>query len=229
MIVFIFLEGIAVADIYKIMFAVGILYTLASLIISGISGALHFGAQHIGHIDGGGLDGHAHVQGHMHHHGDAGHVGGDADLDAHVSGASHGIMSFFLIIINPLVAISFLTVFGGLGLLGTLLNWNGLLVFLGSILLAVAIAIILYRYVALPLYRSENSSHVSRADLIGKRAVVVSPVLKNGFGEIRYTINDTRYNAPAREIDDQAVEQGEEVIICRVEENIFYISRMENI
>lgn len=218
------------ADIYKIMFAVGILYTLVSLIISGVSGALHFGAHHIGHIGGdagGGLDGHAH--GHFHTHGDTSHFGGDADSDAHVSGATHGAMSFILILINPLVAVSFLTVFGGLGLLGTHLGWNGLFVFLGSIMLGIAIAVILYRYVALPLYRSENSSHASRADLIGKMAVVISPVLKNGFGEIRYTINDTRYNAPAREIDGHAVEQGTEVVICRIEENIFYISRIERI
>jgi membrane protein implicated in regulation of membrane protease activity len=138
-------------------------------------------------------------------------------------------MSAFLIIINPLVAVSFLTVFGGLGLLGTHLGWNGLLIFLGSIMLAIAIAVVLYRYVALPLYRSENSSHTCRADLIGKTAVVISPVLKNGFGEIRYTINDTRYNAPAREIDGHAVEQGTAVVICRIEENTFFISRIERI
>ncbi|KNY27435.1 DUF1449 family protein [Pseudobacteroides cellulosolvens] len=238
--------------VYWIIFAVGILYTFVSVIINGISGALHIG-HHIGHIDGdlGGLGGHGDVGGHSHAAGHS-HVGGDSHVAAHnhvagdavghsgdvngnthsghQSSIQHSFLSWFSILINPLVAVSFLTVFGGIGILGTeYFKWVAILVFLVSFVSAVIVSFLLYRFIAIPLYKSENSSDVSRQDLISTPAEVISPILEDGFGKIRYVVNDIRHTAPAKHIEGKPVEQGKRVVICKLDNSTFYVSEIEEI
>lgn len=200
---------------YWIMFIVGILYTFISFAISGISGAMHLGS-HLG-------DMHTHVYG---DHG-AGHLG---NIDSHSSdighdlGITHTFLSWITILINPLVAVSFLTVFGGLGILGTdYFGWKAIIVFFVSLSAGVIVAFILYKFIVIPLYKSENSTEVSREDLIYTTADIISPIMKNGFGEIKYTVNSIRYTAPAKHFRGNAVKQGEKVIIYNIENNIFYV------
>lgn len=207
---------------YKIMFIVGVLYTFISALISGLSGALH-----IGHIDGS-VDGHSDFGGHsdghiVDHTGDLNAIGSD-------SGLSHAFFSWFSILINPIVAVSFLTVFGGIGILGTTyFKWLAIIVFLVALSLGIIVSSLLYKYIAMPLYKSENSTDISRSDLASTPAEVVCDIIEGGFGEIRYTVNQIRYNAPAMHIDGKAVEQGKKVLILKVENNIFYITEMEEI
>ncbi len=231
---------------YRIIFTVGILYTFVSVIINGISGALHI-EHHIGHIDGdlggsgvhGDIVGHSHVEGHGHvgghNHVTGNAVGHSGDANAHThsgyqSSIQHSFLSWFSILINPLVAVSFLTVFGGIGILGTeYFKWIAILVFGVSLVSAVLVSFLLYRYIAIPLYRSENSSDVSREDLVSTPAEVVSPILEGGFGKIRYVVNDIRHTAPAKHIEGKPVEQGKRVVICKLDNSVFYVSEIEEI
>ncbi|MDP4182234.1 MAG: serine protease [Bacillota bacterium] len=220
--------------IYKIMFIVGILYTFVSVIINGVSGALHIG-HHIGHIDGH-LGGHSHVGGHSHGHvlghsvGHTGDINSHSTHSGHDSGIQHSFLSWFSILINPLVAVSFLTIFGGIGILGTeYFKWVAILVFFVSLASAVSVSFLLYRYIAIPLYKSENSTDVSREDLVNTPAEVISPILKGGFGKIKYVVNDIRYTAPAKHIEGESVEQGKKVVICKLDSNVFYVSEIEEI
>ena len=213
---------------YKVIFAVGVLYTLVSFVISGISGLFHFGS-HIGHM-------HGHIGGDGHF---GGHSGGDTgDISGHDAhaGTHHGggpaetLFTWFSIFINPLVAVSFLTLFGGIGILGTnYFKWNALMVLLIALASGIITATILYKYVAVPLYNSENTSDVSRNDLIGTAAEVVSAILEDGFGEIKYIVNSIMFTAPARHIEGNAVIQGKRVVILNIENNVFYVKEIEEI
>lgn len=226
---------------YLVIFLVGVLYTFVSLIISGVSGAFHSGG------DAGGIDGHFGHHGHVelgHGHADAGHMGhihhgGHGDIGHHAgdmhgehmhhgdAGAGNSILSWFAILINPLVAVSFLTVFGGLGIMGVkFFALNAVLVFVGAFLSAVLVSSLLYNFLVKPLYRSENSSDVSREALIGTPAEVTTDILENGYGTIKYTVNSIKYTGPARHIDEKAVRQGERVVICKIENNTFFISEL---
>lgn len=212
---------------YIVMFLVGVLYTFVSIIISGISGAFHAGADighHIDighHVDSGG--------GHMGHHIDSGnssdvghHINGGSE---HAASVSDTVFSWFSIIINPIVAVSFLTVLGGLGIIGLkYLNWSELYIFIGAFLSAVLVSTLLYRFVAIPIYRSENTSDVSRKDLVGVRAEVTSDIIEGGFGTINYSVNSILHTSPSKHIDGKAVKQGTKVFICKVEDNIFFVS-----
>lgn len=228
---------------YIVVFLVGVFYTLVSLIISGFSGAFHShgdfggsgadghaGGAHAGHIHFDvGHSGHAHgvsvEHGHM---GDAGGHHGSATGDG--PGLSHSVLSWFTMIFNPLVAVSFLTVFGGMGIMGLkYFKWNSIIVLLASLACGIIVATFLYNFIAKPIYRSENTSDVSREELIGIPAEVISDILENGFGTIKYTVNSIMYTAPAKHIDQKAVKQGGKVFIYKIENNVFYISEVSDI
>lgn len=228
---------------YVVIFLVGVFYTLVSLIISGVSGAFHshgdFGGSDVeGHM-GGADAGHVHFDvGHtVHAHGvavDHGHVGdagghhGSAGGDG--PGLSQSLLSWFTMIFNPLVAVSFLTVFGGMGIMGLkYFKWNSVIVLLVALGSGIIVAALLYNFIAKPIYRSENTSDVSRKELIGIQAEVITDILENGFGTIKYTVNSILYTAPARHIDQRAVKQGEKVFIYKIENNVFYISEVSDI
>lgn len=226
------------ANFYIVVFLVGVFYTFVSLIISGVTGAVHshgdFGANvdvgtH-GHLD----SGHIHTDaGHAAHAGDF-HGGHSAD-GSHVgnvnnSGLSHSVISWFALILNPLVAVSFLTVFGGIGIMGTnYFKWDVIVIFIVALASGIVVSALLYNFVAKPIYRSENTSNVSRGELIGVAAEVTTDILANGFGTIKYTVNSIMFTAPAKHIDEKAVRQGEKVVICKIEDNVFYISEVSSI
>lgn len=222
---------------YTIVFAVGILYTLISLLINGVAGATHLGG-HIGHAGhfhahpGGIGHGHGQVHGQLHQGANINGHGATTDLQHGGSVSGHGqnisfgnaFLSWLGVLINPLVGVSFLTVFGGLGLLGEdFFKFPEGITFAGAFLIAGTCSYLLYKYIALPLFRSENSTDVTQEDLIYTKAEVDTPILENGFGKIRYTVNDIRYTAPAKHYKGRAVPMGHEVIIYKIENHVFYV------
>ncbi len=231
-------------NFYVAVFLVGVLYTLVSVIISGISGALHgggdLGSGVDGHIHHGAGDiGHSsvdvgHGQGHIAdagHMSDTGHNGAHLNSDNAGPGEAHsvssGLVSLVSILINPMVAVSFLTVFGGFGILGVkVLGWGAVVVFVFSLLSAVSTSAFLYNFIVKPIYRSENTSNVSREKLIGVPAEVTTDILELGYGTIQYTVNSLKYTGPAKHFEGKAVKQGEKVFICKIENNTFYVSEL---
>lgn len=128
---------------------------------------------------------------------------------------------------NPIVLVSFFTVFGGIGIIGTeYYKWLSYFVFLVALISGAAVAYLLYKFVAIPLYKAENTSNVFQEELIGKSAEVDTGILENGFGKIKYTINSIRYTAPAREIEGKPIKQGKLVVIMKIEKNVFYVSEV---
>ncbi len=216
---------------YTIVFLVGVFYTIVSLIISGISGAFHsngdFGGSH--------MHGHSGDTGHMpgHVHADTGSIHGSDGTHGHGGDGpdmSNSILSWVGLLFNPLVAVSFLTVFGGIGITSTkFFSWNWIVVLLIAVVSGIIISTILYNLVAKPLYRSENSSDVSRENLLGIQAEVTTDIMENGFGTIKYTVNSIKYTAPARHVENKLVKQGEKVFICKIENNTFYISELSKV
>jgi membrane protein implicated in regulation of membrane protease activity len=229
------------AYFYIVVFLVGVFYTFVSLIISGVTGAFHahgdFGANidagHHAHIDCTHVHtdvGHAIHAGHSADGGHLGNVNGQHGHSADSHGVSNGILSWFALILNPLVAVSFLTVFGGMGIMGVnYFKWNSIIIFVVAAASGVIVSSLLYTFIVKPIYRSENSSDVSREELIGTTAEVTTDILANGFGTIKYTINSIRFTAPAKHIEAKSVGQGEKVVICKIEDNIFYISEITSI
>src|SRR5689334_9389290 len=124
---------------YRVMFIVGILYTFISFAINGISGALHLGG-HVGHM-------HTHFGG-EHASGNMGNIDGHGSHIGHDLGISHAFLIWLTVLINPLVAVSFLTVFGGIGIMGTdYFKWMAVIVFFVSLTAGAGVAFILYKFI----------------------------------------------------------------------------------
>ena len=92
-----------------------------------------------------------------------------------------------------------------------------------SVLSGLAAALILDRILIRPLKRAENTSSQSQSDMIGREAVVSETILKNQFGEIRYSVCGNSYTTPAKSVKGDKIMTGVKVKICKIENNIFYV------
>lgn len=144
---------------------------------------------------------------------------GDVDLDG-------GSIGSTISPLKPIVIASFVTVFGGIGIIGTM---KGLL---WSVTLGVAfgvaflIAYGLYRWVIIPLYKAQNTSAVEQQSLIGCIAKVTLGMKAEEFGRITYVVNGNTYTAPAKSEGGEQLGKGTEVVITGIVKNVFYIKKV---
>jgi membrane protein implicated in regulation of membrane protease activity len=188
--------------IYTIIFLVGVIYTVVTFLMGSLFSFAHLD----GHIDG--------------------HADCDCDigghLDTHIDGAGAS-PTLTVSPLKPIVIVSFITVFGGIGMIGTRCGLNSIFTFILAAVSARIVSFTLYKFVVVPLYKAQNTSAVSQQALVGTRAVVISPILKDGFGVISYVVSGSKQNAPAKHINNEAVAQGEEVTILEIKNNVFYV------
>jgi membrane protein implicated in regulation of membrane protease activity len=161
-----------------------------------------------GHFFGGGHDGHV----------DAGHShSGDAEGGA---GGMPG-MSFF----SPTVLASFLTAFGGFGLIFSQIQ-STRSVWVSAPLAVVSglgIATIVFWLFESFFSKTQCSSESRIATIVGHTAAIITPIPPNGVGEIAYVQNGTRYTAPAREESGLPIASGQNVKVTKVVGTQFYV------
>ncbi|UZW15450.1 NfeD family protein [Clostridium pasteurianum] len=151
----------------------------------------------------------------------------DAGLDAHIDTSLDGSDPFILPL-KPITIVSFITVLGGVGIIGTHYKFNWIAILVISIILGLIVSVLLYRFIVVPLYRAQNTSAVYQEKLIGMTAVVISPILENGFGTIAYVVNGSKYNAPAQHVGKEEIKQGQEVLIYEIKNNVFYVEPLND-
>jgi membrane protein implicated in regulation of membrane protease activity len=127
--------------------------------------------------------------------------------------------------LSPTVIASFVTAFGGLGMI---LNQipatkppfiSGPLSLIGGFGIAGTVLWLLRQ-----LFKRTQSSSESRVGtLVGLTATIITPIPENGVGEIAYVQAGTRYTAPAREEHGAPVPSGRAVQITRVVAAQFYV------
>ncbi|MCM8710335.1 NfeD family protein [Clostridium sp. SYSU_GA19001] len=190
-------------QVYTIVFWVGVIYTVVTFLLGGLLGLFHMD----GHVD-------THVDTNFH-----------ASLDSHIdTHADSGISPTFAVFpLKPITIVSFLTVFGGIGIIGTHSKINPILLFIIAFISALITAFILYRFIVIPLYKAQNTSAFSKNSVVGMKAKVISPILEGSFGTISYVVNGKRYNGPAQHVGKKGIPQGEEVIIYEIKNNVFYV------
>lgn len=195
--------------IYLTLFLIGVIYTVVTVLLGGILDVVHMGTHFDTHVD-------THIDTHVDTH-------MDGNLDC--SGATHTLTVSPL---KPIVIVSFITVFGGVGTLGSHYKLSPIPLFAISLIAAYLTAFVLYRFVLIPLYRAQNTSAISQEELIGMNATIISPILEEGFGTISYIVNGSIYNAPAKSVNKEPVPQGEEVKIVEIKDNVFYVQPLEH-
>jgi membrane protein implicated in regulation of membrane protease activity len=181
---------------------------LIYLICFGVGLLFTIGTAVFGHIFGG--------------HGHDGHVdgsGGHAEAGVDASDMP-GVSA-----LSPTVIASFVTAFGGLGMIlhqfpATRPAFiSAPLALLGGLAIASTVLWMLRQ-----LFRSTQGSSESKvASLVGQTATIITPIPENGVGEIAYVQAGTRYTAPARETNGAAVASGRLVKITRVIGSQFFV------
>ena len=119
---------------------------------------------------------------------------------------------------SPTTIASFITAFGGLGLIfsrieATKAVWiSAPLSALGGLTIAAAVFFIFKTVFS----KTQSSSESRVATLVGTQATVITPIPQHGVGEIAYVQGGSRYTAPARSETGAAVIAGATVKIMRV-------------
>lgn len=186
-------------DIYLLCFAVGALWSLATLLL---------GSFHLGH------SGSAHL-GHGHSHVAHGH--------AHAGKAFTHDISWLGSLINPTCAAAFLTWFGGIGYLLTRHSGLGFWI---DLALAIAVGLCgAWLLAAFLCFLESREQPLNPADyeMTGVFGHVSSAIRPDGVGEVIYLRDGARKLVPARSDDAIKIERGSEVIVTRYEKGIAYV------
>ncbi len=131
-------------------------------------------------------------------------------------------------IFSPTIIASFITAFGGFGLIFTEFPATKKVIVSAplSMFCALAIAGVLFVFLRSVFRHTQSSSESHIARLAGTEASVASPIPANGVGEIAYVVSGSRYTAPARTEDGSAIASGKLVKITRVVGTQFYVTSL---
>jgi membrane protein implicated in regulation of membrane protease activity len=180
-----------------IIYLICLVVGLVFTLVSVLAG--HFFGGHDGHVTGSG-----------------GHAEAGAD-----SSDMPGISIF-----SPTVMASFITAFGGFGLIFSEFpaTSNKAVSAPLSILCAAAVAGVLYKFLGMVFTHTQGSSESKVARLVGVEANVITPIAENGVGEIAYVVSGSRYTAAARTEKGTPVSSGQAVKITRIVGTQFYVT-----
>jgi membrane protein implicated in regulation of membrane protease activity len=119
--------------------------------------------------------------------------------------------------ISPITIASFITVFGGLGVLCIQLfeTTPGVSLIVATIG-GLGASGVMYLFYSQFLIRSQGSSELRRGELIGMHAQVTVPIGESTTGQVAYRTKAGRMNSMARSLDNRPIARGEFVEIVRV-------------
>lgn len=129
--------------------------------------------------------------------------------------------------LKPIIIASFITVFGVIGLIiYKYYKFPMILSIIIAFTAALIISFLIYHFIVIPLYRTQNRMVHDINELSDKSAIVLSSIYGNKYGKIRYTIEEGVYSGPARSVDGRDIKQGESALIVKIEKNVFFVERV---
>ena len=160
-----------------------------------------------------------------------GHLFGGHDAHGDVGSGGHaeaGIGGDHMPAITPLsptTLASFVTAFGGFGMILSRLpaTRSPLLSLPLSLLGGFVVAFLVLLLFRAIFARTQSSSESQVASLVGREASIITPVPTGGVGEIAYVDRGVRYTAAARADHGAAIGAGTTVVIRRIVANQFYV------
>lgn len=156
-------------------------------------------------------------------HGDSDHIGTGGHAEAGFDNSGIPGISFF----SPMVLASFVSAFGGLGIVFTGIDATSSVWISAPLSIAGAFctaAFVLWLFNAV-FSKSQGSSEGKVGSLVGQTASLLTPIPENGVGEIAYVQASTRYTAPARAEKGEAIAAGASVRITRVVGTQFFVEK----
>lgn len=119
--------------------------------------------------------------------------------------------------LSPITVATFVTTFGGLGVLCTqFFNLDPRLSLVVATLGALVSSGLMYLFYSQFLIRSQASSELHRGELIGMQGEVTVPIGESATGQVTYETKAGRMSSMARSLDGSAIPRGQFVKIVRV-------------
>jgi membrane protein implicated in regulation of membrane protease activity len=155
------------------------------------------------------------------HAGDGGHIGTGGHAEAGFDHSGIPGISFF----SPVVLASFITAFGGFGVLFTDIKATSSAWLSAPLSIAGALCIAFFvLWIFNTIFsKTQSSSEAHVNSLVGQTASLLTPIPKDGVGEIAYVQSSTRYTAPARSEKGAPIGVGQTVRITRVVGTQYYV------
>jgi membrane-bound ClpP family serine protease len=129
--------------------------------------------------------------------------------------------------LSPTIIATFLAVFGGTGMICIkvfeMSNYGSIPV---ALAVGLGVSTVIFFAMEWIFRKTQGSTNIESARLIGAHADVITPIPAGGVGEIAYVIRGTRQNAPARSADGKAIEGFAEVEIIRIVGSSFIVRRV---
>jgi membrane protein implicated in regulation of membrane protease activity len=130
--------------------------------------------------------------------------------------------------LSPITIATFITTFGGVGLITNNLTalsplW-GLLI---SAVVGLAISSMMYLIYGRVLGAIQSSSEVQPGETVGKVAEVVAPIPAGAVGAVAFVARGTRVQSPARSADGEAIPRGTLVEIVAETGRVVIVRRQE--
>lgn len=126
--------------------------------------------------------------------------------------------------LSPTVIATFLTGFGGGGLLAhsyfQLSVGKGVLV---ALLTGVLLSAGTFGALTLLFKNTQAGSEYSLDDMVGRVVQIITPIPENGTGEVALVAKGTRIIGPARSSDGKAIQRNTPVEIVQVVGNVYYV------
>lgn len=118
--------------------------------------------------------------------------------------------------ISPITIATFITVFGGVGVITLqLFNVSPGMSLVISLLSGVACSGLMYLFYSQFLIRSQGSSEIRHGELLGLEAEVTVPIGENATGQVTYLTKSGRMSSMARSADGRPIPRGRTVEIVR--------------
>jgi membrane protein implicated in regulation of membrane protease activity len=118
--------------------------------------------------------------------------------------------------LSPITIASFVTTFGGIGVLSTqFFAVDPRLSLVFATVGGLVVSGIMFLFYSQVLIRSQGSSEVLRSELIGLEAEVTVPIGESSPGQVTYETKAGRMSSMARSVDGRAIPRGQFVRIVR--------------
>jgi len=131
--------------------------------------------------------------------------------------------------LNPTVLATFITIFGGAGIMLSRYSAAGTIAaFLISAAAGIAGGALIHLFYVKPMKNSENSTGYSMSGLAGKVAEVIVPIPADGYGEVLVRTGAANTNQIAGSFEHTDIQAGDRVVIVEVKDGAVYVSRFEN-
>jgi hypothetical protein len=118
--------------------------------------------------------------------------------------------------LSPITIATFVTVFGGVGVLSVqLFDIDPRLSLVFATVGGLASAGIMFVLYSQILIRSQGSSEIHQGELVGLQAEVTVPIGETAAGQVTYLTRSGRMSSMARSVDGRAIPRGQFVTIVR--------------